>query len=438
MPTRILLNDQRSPSPRFPSSPPKHNSLSLTGTRSVGEETTNHQEIGITSSKNNNNNKYKKRKIVSLKSSIIRGKRNNDDLNLRALSSEDIRASPRLLGYCFQLLASIVMLISVSTFYGDEFDKNVNTFNATETNTTGTIYDISLFWSPDGKGHVRKWKLICSFIVSIFGTVVTAGIIMAHFDTIFLPSFWQRTFRDGSEYEQKLLISLVVFWMLALHVNTSSLSVGRYQANVFFTSWISFFSSILNFGQWRMSSNLPSIAEMVDSHHRETTYNWLWVLFCNLIFAGALCDIYFNRNHYEWPRASSGDGTIKHLWMTIMLTTSALVLVSFLAIVFNHFLRKSCELRVPYFHSNTKKGTFVLLGWRQAEGIFIVSIIATLFYIVFAFTGGNGTLNGLNNAYFGVWGAFINSIMLLGTWLRENKNIESINNEETRNKREKM
>lgn len=31
---------------------------------------------------------------------------------------------------------------------------------------------------------------------------------------------------------------------------------------------------------------------------------------------------------------------------------------------------------------------------------------------------------------FRVWGAFMNSVILLATWLRENKNIESIQNEE--------
>jgi hypothetical protein len=36
-----------------------------------------------------------------------------------------------------------------------------------------------------------------------------------------------------------------------------------------------------------------------------------------------------------------------------------------------------------------------------------------------------GVINGLSNAYFGIWGSFFNSVFAFGTWLHENKH-ESI------------
>jgi len=314
------------------------------------------------------------------------------------------------------------MLISVSAFYHDEADSTNaspeiwSLFNKTRTEDNG------IFLSPEGD-TVRTWKLIGSFIISGLGTIVTLGIILVHFDTIFCPSFWLRHFRDGSKHEQFLLISLAIFWMIGLHVNTSSLSVGESQPNVFFTSWISFFSAVLNYGIWRVSSGRRSIAEMVNDHHRETTYNWLWVLFCALSVAGAISDTYFNRNHIDLFTYGGEFTTSK--WLIIMSISWGLVVVSFVSIILNHFLRKSCELRV--FGG---KGSFVLLGWRQAEGLVALIITVAMFYIVFKHTGGTSYFAGLNNVYFGVWGAFINSVMLLATWLRENKNKDFIKNEE--------
>ena len=208
------------------------------------------------------------RKVVHLRSSIIRNKKGNQ--HLRALSSKDIRASPRLLGYCFQLLASIVMLISVSTFfYGEEKETSDEIgiiFNATD-----GVDSQKLYYSNESRA-VFAWKLYGCFVVSGLGTIMSLVIILVHFDTIFFPTLWLHTFRDGSKREQVLLIALTIFWAVGLHFNTSSLSVGESQANVYFTTWISFFSAVLNYGIWRVSAGRTSIADLVNEHHRETTW----------------------------------------------------------------------------------------------------------------------------------------------------------------------
>jgi len=119
-------------------------------------------------------------------------------------------------------------------------------------------------------------------------------------------------------------------------------------------------------------------------------YNWLWVLFCALIVAGAISDTYFNRNHIDLFTYGGEFTTSK--WLIIMSISWGLVVVSFVSIILNHFLRKSCELRV--FGG---KGSFVLLGWRQAEGLVALIITVAMFYIVFKYTGGTSYFAGLNN-----------------------------------------
>ena len=94
------------------------------------------------------------------------------------------------------------------------------------------------------------------------GTIFTILIIVAHFDTIAFPDFWKVVFQDGSRYEQYICITSVLYWAAAIHINTSTLSVGEVQANVFFTTWIAFLSSVLNFGVWRVAAGKRSIGKM--------------------------------------------------------------------------------------------------------------------------------------------------------------------------------
>lgn len=265
MPTRIVLNEtsaSRNITPRFRST--IGSELAVTSENEI--DGNNARTTSAKTTESSSQKRKSSRKVVRLKSSLIRDKNVNG--NFRALSSEDIRASPRLVGYCFQLLASIVMLISVSTFLGKEEGENYteiwNIFKRTGVDTN------ELYYSNESRA-VFAWKLFGCFAVSGLGTIITLGIILVHFDTICFPSYWLRSFRDGSKREQVLLISLGVFWGFGLHINTSSLSVGQSQANVFFTSWISFFSAILNYGIWRISAGRSSIANLINEHHRETT-----------------------------------------------------------------------------------------------------------------------------------------------------------------------
>jgi len=411
MPTRIILNDAAASRNIIP----RYRSTKCLESADAFENRTNGDPRHTSTRTIENPQKRKSsRKVVQLKASLIRDKKLSD--NFRTLSSEDIRASPRLLGYCFQLLASIVMLISVSTFLGE--DEGENYTEIWKIFNRARVDSKELYYSNESRA-VFAWKLFGCFAVSGFGTIITLAIILVHFDTIFFPSYWHRNFRDGSKQEQILLITLGLFWGFGLHINTSSLSVGQSQANVFFTSWISFFSAVLNYGIWRISAERRSIADMINEHHRETTYNWLWVLLCSLVFTGAICDTYLNREFIKLYFQGQELKITEEGWKYILVGSWSVVSVSAISIVLNHFLRKSCELRVY-------GGKFVLLGWRQAEGLVAFVMTVGLFSIVMFFTGGNGVFNGLNNVYFGIWGAFMNSVVLLATWLRENKNIESI------------
>eukprot|EP00980_Cylindrotheca_fusiformis_P009176 scaffold1996_cov127-Cylindrotheca_fusiformis.AAC.13 len=367
------------------------------------------------------------KRIVKFRSSIFRNssEHNSETVGQDAvgLSSTDIRASPRLLGYLYQLLASTVLLITVIKFdqnsQGESiFSKDVESILAAEVRIYQSI-----------KGPVYYWKLIGSAIVGATGAGISLLIVLAHIDTIFLPRLWYTIFRDSSRYEQNLIRLLLVFWMASIHVCTSSLSVGQIQGNVFFTTWIAFAAAAMNIGVWRVSAGYSSIAEKISLHERATTHNWMWSFFFVLTFAGAATDTFFNREQIT----ISHQGEIVNLalgdWYKVLGFCWFFVFVCIMALLFNQFLDKSCELRVF-------GGSRVILGWRQTEGIIIVFMLVVFFWIIYGYTGVDAVMNGLPNAYFSVWGCFFNSIFLLGTWLRENKKIEYIvPNDSRRNSR---
>ncbi|CAJ1899723.1 unnamed protein product [Cylindrotheca closterium] len=352
------------------------------------------------------------KRIVNFRASIFREELASQPIQT-GLSSTDIRASPRLIGYLYQLLACIVLSITAIKF--DQNSQNETLFSLGWDYIFAT--DARIYQSI--KGPVYYWKVIGSAIVGAVGGGISLLVVLAHIDTIFLPKTWYKVFRDGSMFECYLLRFLLIFYTAALHVSTSSLSVGQIEPNVFFTSWIAFAASVMNLGVWRGSAGFDSIAEKISVHERATTFNWVWSFFFVLTFAASATDIFFNRSEVT----ISHKGVVLSLsdkeWYNVLGFCWFFVFVCIVALLFNQFLHTSCELRVF-------GGSRVILGWRQSEGIIIFFMVGVFFWIVYDYTGVDAVLNGLPNAYFSVWGCFFNSIFLLGTWLRENKNIEYI------------
>ena len=353
----------------------------------------------------------------------------------------DIRASTRLMGYLIQLLACAVMLISVIQFYrgqqNERFIKILATLeeeNATSNNSNGSVdvligdestntIDKRIFSSVNGP--VYYWKLMGCVAVGSIGVAVSLVVVLVHFDTVCLPRLWNTLFRDGSKFEFLLLWTNVLFWIVGLYVCTSSLSVGEVQANVYFTTWIAVVSAVINCGVWRESAGLPSLTEQVSFHHRETTYNWLWTFLFVSIVAGSVSDIYVNREDMTLRLKGKVLDLSQRDWILILSLMWGFAGVCILAILLNHCCHHELSIKL-WRRLGGSSGQSVILGWRQIEGLVILGIVVVFFWMIYEQTGVNGIVNGLNNAYFGVWGSFFNAVFTFGTWLRENRNIEFI------------
>lgn len=259
-----------------------------------------------------------------------------------------------------------------------------------------------------------RWKLWGALIASVSGLLLSFITVMLHFDTILAPKLWVRLFRDGSVFERNWIIALIVYWAGAVFVSTSTLSVGESQANVFFAAWFAFSSMALNFKVWRDSSDFPD-----SVFRRETSANWFWVSIFSFVFAVAATDMYFNRKEVVLQYRGQTLDLVDNDWVIILTAVWAEVLVCLIAIAMNEIIAAATTYQVPFC-----KVIFVI-GWRQLEVLVILLATGTKFWVILEYAAAvDGVISGLSNSYFGVWGSFLNSIFCLGTWLRENKDIE--------------
>jgi hypothetical protein len=263
------------------------------------------------------------------------------------------------------------------------------------------------------------------------GVASSLGTVLVHFDTWCLPRLWNTWFRDGSRIEFAWILTLVLGWIAAVHICTSSLSVGENQANVFFTTWIAFISTSSNLGVWRESAGLEPFL-FRQQQERETTYNWIWTAIFSCIMAGAATDIYINRYNIELKYQDQTVQLVDKDWNIILSVVWSEVGMCILAIYLNEHCSNAwklpCRIRPRsnnHDNNNNDRDTYrCVCGWRQIEGLVILVASGCKFYVILNYASVSGVISGLSNAYFGLWGSFFNGIFCLGTWIRENKNID--------------
>ena len=118
---------------------------------------------------------------------------------------------------------------------------------------------------------IPQQKMRAAFILPAIGCSITFLIICAHFDNKYFPDIWREIFKDGSRSELYIICAMVAFWIAGLYICTGIHSVGYVQANVFFSSWAAFATSLMTFKLWRESAGLPSMFGKLVTHSRMTS-----------------------------------------------------------------------------------------------------------------------------------------------------------------------
>lgn len=218
-----------------------------------------------------------------------------------SLVLNDISASPRLFGYFFCCIASIVSMISSSLFYTrgivranqDFIIDTAESFGVTLTDEQkqiahewiGTLNDLKIVYFYGSQGNlVQRWKMFGAIAVSGLMALITLLVLIAHFDSYFFPKTFRRFFADGSKSERNLLIVLIFIAIGALQINTSRFSVGEAQANVFFSAWTSFIACIVNYELWRKNAGRQLTFQNVlfDNNFRTKRFWMLLAIFSTI------------------------------------------------------------------------------------------------------------------------------------------------------------
>ena len=79
---------------------------------------------------------------------------------------------------------------------------------------------------------------------------------------------------------------------------------------------------------------------------------------------------YANREYLTFKFLGEPVSFSQRDWTIILTVLWGFVVLCVVAIVLNHYLKKSCEVRVF-------KGRMVLMGWRQFEGFIAVGVAGT-------------------------------------------------------------
>lgn len=191
----------------------------------------------------------------------------------------DISTSTRFLGYVFSFLSSAVSLASSIMFYirgiypvdFDDFDEwaakrgiNITENDADQLKDIYDQMDFSskLFFTSGGI-VTQNYQVFGSIAVSALLTGITMLVVFAHLDSYCFPNYFRQFFRDGSVSERNLIIALIVISAISLQICTSRFSIGEAQVNVFFSTWTTFGSSVLNFAVWRNSAGRHSVFQNV-------------------------------------------------------------------------------------------------------------------------------------------------------------------------------
>jgi len=335
-------------------------------------------------------------------------------------SVDDITGSPRLLGYVFNLVACVVMLVSVAQYNANLRIATLGSKSAV-LDSSGKIINLSSHqeddtFVPNFNVAVYRWKLIGTFVVSGFGVVTNLLIILVHFDKYILTNLWTRIFHSGSQGERNILIFMLISAAVSLYINTSVLSVGENQPNVYFTTWISFATTILTFNIWRESANLRTIDDMFQSHPRKSQKQWALLTFTTLVSALTCLDSYVNRYHFVAVINNLPQSVPQVAWNRVLSLSFGSLAACVIALIGNSISQESFEMKLCGSYRLT-------LDWRQVEGALAAGTLGTFLYVIFVQTGASviSSQNSLGNGYFSSWFSFLISTNVFGTWIRENK-----------------
>ena len=105
--------------------------------------------------------------------------------------------------------------------------------------------------------------------VSIVTILISCWCIVVHFDRFTcLQKTWIKAFRPGSMIELVILLFLLIWWSIAVGINTSTSGAagpGKGQYNLYFSTWVNLWTAIWMVDRWINAAGWSSFKTFMDS-----------------------------------------------------------------------------------------------------------------------------------------------------------------------------
>jgi hypothetical protein len=133
--------------------------------------------------------------------------------------------------------------------------------------------------------------------VSIVSICIVGPILTVHFDSFTpLERFWIAAFAPGSRIELALALFLMLWWSVAVGVQTSISGVagdGKGQVSLYFSSWVSCWASYWILERWWVAAGYSSFKSFITSWPYRAP-GWICIFVTGLFTLGWYLDLWEN------------------------------------------------------------------------------------------------------------------------------------------------
>ena len=230
--------------------------------------------------------------------------------------------------------------------------------------------------------------------VALISIIVSSFIVVAHLDRCTpLKKYWFQIFKAKSRCEAYIIAVLIVWWLVALWINTGINGIagdGKRQFNLYFSSWACFFICIWTMERWMVACEYLSYKKFLASWPNRAP-GWIAIFFLSVGSLLCVVDLFANWKdsgikYYEIVQDSQWN------WMFFATAFTIAPAGGFILAEITREINAGEDKNTKPEWENIFEGVLLLL-------LFVIWIPSV---IIATTPGGLASLVG--NAYFFIWG----------------------------------
>jgi len=247
----------------------------------------------------------------------------------------------------------------------------------------------------EATGQQRSYAMAVALISIVFSTFI----VLAHIDRLTpMKKYWSRMFKPKSRTEAFIISFLLLWWIIALWVNTGIMGIagdGKGQYNLYFSSWACFFVCAWTLERWLVSCNYPSLEAFLASWPNRAP-GWIAIFFLSLAALLSLVDLFTQWDSVNNKIIALHYGQINMAQWQWLLFVTGFTICPAIGFVLVEIFRET----KPGEDKNTKTEWETIL-----EGFILLLLVILWIPSVIVATTPGGAASFVGNAYFAVWGS---------------------------------